>query len=181
MLENNSILIIILSAILYGITMKIADLLNEHGLKWFKGSAVFFGVLWGIFGGLLVFSGNNIANLILAMNIAFIIRNRLDFLNHQIASTIIIISFLFFSSFNPVLFTVFYIIFLVFGSLKDYVGDILKNKSVLATFNEAMLYYPIPTFVCCLIYGNWIIFWVFLLYTVSYDYIKYLAKKRGYE
>lgn len=181
MLANNLILIIIVSAILYGITMKVADLLNEHGLKWFKGSAVFFGVLWGIFGSLLVIGDKNIANIILAMNVAFIIRNRLDFINHQIASTIIIIVFLFFSTFNPVLFAMFYIIFLIFGSLKDYVGDILKKKSVLATLNEAMLYYPIPTFIYCLIYGNWIIFWTFLLYTISYDYIKYLAKKRGYE
>ncbi|MFA6551707.1 MAG: hypothetical protein WCV41_04240 [Patescibacteria group bacterium] len=181
MLANNLILIIVVSAILYGITMKVADLLNEHGLKWFKGSAVFFGVLWGIFGSLLVIGDKNIANIILAMNVAFIIRNRLDFINHQIASTIIIIIFLFFSTFNPVLFTIFYIIFLIFGSLKDYVGDILKKKSVPATLNEAMLYYPIPTFIYCLIYGNWIIFWTFLLYTISYDYVKYLAKKRGYE
>ncbi|MFH1899975.1 MAG: hypothetical protein ABIJ83_01745 [Patescibacteria group bacterium] len=181
MIENNPIPIIIVSAILYGITMKVADLLNEHGLKWFKGSAIFFGVLWGVFGSLLVLGDKNIANIILAMNIAFIIRNRLDFINHQIASTIIIISFLFFSTFNPALFAVFFIIFLIFGSLKDYVGDILKKKSMSATFNEAMLYYPIPTFIYCLIYGNWIIFWAFFLYTASYDSVKYIAKKRGFE
>ncbi|MBU0648529.1 hypothetical protein KJ969_00235 [Patescibacteria group bacterium] len=181
MLENNPIPLIVIGAILYGMTMKVADLLNEHGLKWFRGSAVFLGVLWGVFGSLLVISNQNIANIILAMNIAFIIRNRLDFLNHQIAAAIIIISFLFFSTFNPTLFVVFFIIFLIFGSLKDYVGDILKKKGMLATLNEAMLYYPIPTFTYCSIYGNWIIFWAFLLYTVSYDCTKYIAKKRGYE
>jgi len=179
MLENNPIPIILISAILYGITMKVADLLNEHGLKWFKGSQILFGILWGIFGSAMLIN-NNIANIILAMNIAFIIRNRLDFTNHQIASTMIIIAFLFTSTFNPVLFSVFYLIFIVFGSLKDYVGDILKKKSIAATLNESMLYYPIPTLIYCVIYGNWIIFWAFLLYTVSYDITKYIAKNKGF-
>ena len=44
---------------------------------------------------------------ILAMNIAFIVRNRLDYLNHQAAATIIIISFLFFAKFEPIIFLAF--------------------------------------------------------------------------
>ena len=108
MIENLfSIPMIILYALLYGITMKIADLFNEHGLKWFKGSKILFGLLWGAFGALLILSNNTIANIMLAMNLAFIIRNRLDYINHQIAASIIIISFLFSSIFNPTLFLVF--------------------------------------------------------------------------
>ena len=46
MIENLfSIPMILLFALLYGVTMKIADLLNEHGFKWFKGSAIIFGLL----------------------------------------------------------------------------------------------------------------------------------------
>ena len=102
-----SLPIILFCAVLYGITMKLADLLNEHNLKWFKGSALIFGILWGAFGALLIFSNNAIANIILAMNIAFIVRNRLDYLNHQAAATIIIISFLFFAKFEPIIFLAF--------------------------------------------------------------------------
>ena len=182
MIENLfSIPMIILYALLYGITMKIADLLNEHGLKWFKGSAILFGFLWGGFGVLLVLSNNTIANIMLAMNLAFIIRNRLDYINHQIAASIIIISFLFSSVFNPILFISFYAIFLVFGSSKDYVDDILKKKKgILVFLNEAMLYYPVPTFIYCLLYGNWIVFWAFLVYTIAYDTTKSIYKKKGY-
>jgi len=182
MIENLfSFLMIILYALLYGITMKVADLLDEHGLKWFKGSAIFFGFLWGIFGVLLVLSNSTIAIIMLAMNLAFITRNRLDYINHQIAASIIIISFLFSSTFNPILFVIFYFVFLIFGSLKDYVDDILKKKSgILVSLNEAMLYYPIPTFIYCLLYGNWIVFWAFLTYTIAYNIIKQIYKKKGY-
>ena len=172
---------ILIYALLYGITMKIADLLNEHGLKSFKGSKILLGFLWGGFGALLVFSNNTIANIILAMNLAFIIRNRLDYINHKIATSMIIISFLFNSILNPILFISFYFIFLIFGSSKDYVDDSLKKKKgVLVFLNEAMLYYPIPTLIYCILYGNWTVFWVFFIYTIAYDSTKYIYKKRGY-
>ncbi len=175
-----SIQLLIFFAVAYGITMKVADLLNEHGLKWFKGSPIIFGFLWGIFGALLVTGNNTIANIMLAMNVAFVVRNRLDFLNHQIAASIVIITFLFTGTFSPITFLIFYAIFLVFGSLKDYVDDVLKKKGTLALLNEAMLYYPIPTFIYCWLYGNWIVFWVFLLYTIAYDATKYIGQKHGY-
>lgn len=173
--------LILLYAVLYGLTMKIADLLNEHKLKWFKGSAILFGFLWGGFGVLLVLSNNLIANIMLAMNLAFIIRGRLDYINHRIAASVIIIGFLFSSIFSPILFISFYAIFLVFGSSKDYVDDILKKKKgILIFLNESMLYYPIPTFIYCLLYENWIVFWVFLVYTIAYDITKAIYKKKGY-
>ncbi len=49
-----SLLLVLIFASLYGVTMKVADLLNEHGLKLFRGSAILFGILWGFFGALLV-------------------------------------------------------------------------------------------------------------------------------
>jgi len=182
MIENLfSIPMIIIYALFFGITMKIADLLDEHGLKWFKGSAILFGFLWGGLGTLLVLSNNLIANLMLAMTLAFIIRNRLDYINHQIAASIIIISFLLSSILEPILFISFYAIFLVFGSLRDYVGDKIKKKSKLQSFyDNIMWYYPIPTFIYCLLYGNWIIFWAFLVYTIGFDLTKHIYKKKGY-
>ncbi len=182
MIENLfSPLAIILYALLFGITMKIADLLNEHGLKWFRGSAIIFGLLWGIFGALLVLSNNTIANIVLAMNLAFIVRGRLDYLNHQIATSIVVIIFLFGAVFNPALFLAFYAAFLIFGSLRDYVGDKLKVKNgVLILYDQIAWYYPIPTLIYCLLYGNWIVFWAFLTFTIAYDTTKFIYKKKGY-
>jgi len=181
MIDLFSTQLVILYALLFGITMKIADLLDEHGLKWFKGSAILLGFVWGGFGALLVLSDNIIANLFLAMALAFIVRNRLDYLNHQIAASIIIISFLFTSVLNPILFISFYAIFVIFGSLRDFVGDKVKKKSRLQSiYDNFMWYYPIPTLIYCFIFGNWIVFWVFLIYTIGFDGTKAIYKKKGY-
>lgn len=45
MIDLFSIPMIVLYAVLYGLTMKVADLSDEHGLKWFEGSAIIFGFL----------------------------------------------------------------------------------------------------------------------------------------
>lgn len=173
--------LIIIYSILLGVTMKLADLMDEHKLKWFNGGDILFGFLWGLFGALLVLSNNLIANLMLSMNLAFIIRRRLDYLNHTIAASIIIITFIFTSTIESSLFITFYAIFLIFGSLRDYIGDKIKNKNKLhKIYDNFMWYYPIPTLIYCFLYGNWIIFWAFFTYTIFYDLTKYIYKKKGY-
>lgn len=180
-LQNSPVSLIICAA-LYAATMKIADLLNEHGLKSFKGSGVIFGIIWGSFGIILILLNNIIGNIILAMNIAFIARGRLDYLNHQIASSMIIIASLYVLKIELPLMIIFYLAFVIFGSLKDYIDDRLINKNkFLFILIEAMPYYPIATLLYCLIYGNWLIFWTFLTYTVIYDLVKYIYKRKGYK
>lgn len=176
-----NIALILASAICFGITMKIADLLNEHGLKWFKGSTILFGCLWGILGIILELGDNIIANILLAMNMAFLPRNRLDYINHQIASSMIILVFLLKATFLPVLFFAFYFNFLIFGSLRDYIGDRIVNKNYWQRlYDNVMWYYIITPLIYCLLYGNWIIFWTFTFYSIAYDTTKYLYKKKGY-
>lgn len=177
-----TLLLFLICAASYGTTMKFADLLNEHKLKWFKGSALLFGILWGLFGALLIMSHNAVANIILAMNIAFIIRNRLDYLNHQAAATIIIISFLFFAKFEPIIFIAFWLIFLICGAIKDYTGDVLKIKNGLFRFlfEYAMIYYPLPTFIYSLLFNDWAVFYVFTTYIIAYGAVKYFGARRGY-
>ncbi len=173
--------LIVLSAFLYGATMKIADLLNEHGLRLFKGSNILFGVLWGVFGALLIVDTNPlVGSVVVAMNIAFIIRNRLDYLNHQIAASIIIIIGIAFQQIVVVPFLAFFFIFLIFGSMKDYANDVFHLKSFWAILNESMLYYPIPTFIYALLFGNWLLFTIFTIYMLSYNIIKIIAYKKGY-
>lgn len=82
-------------SIAFGVTMKIADLLDEHGLKLFKGASLMFGFLWGIIGALLIFDNNILANFILAMLIHWILRYRIDYLNHGIAVSIILFGFVY--------------------------------------------------------------------------------------
>ena len=164
--------LLIVSA-LYGATMKTADLLDEHGLRWFKGDAIVFGVLWGFFGSLLVASRTDIANVILAMILAFIVRMRIDYINHTIAVVMIITTFVWLSPFNLTLFLTFFVVFVIFGKLRDYTGEVRKKKDWIHKYNEHPWYYIIPTAVYGLFTGNWIIFSVFSIYIISYDIVKY--------
>jgi len=175
------ILSIILLAICYGITMKIADLLNEHGLKWFKGSALIFGILWGLFGAALVLTDTAVAIVILAMNLAFLVRNRLDYFNHQVAATIIIVSYLLTQTFMPMLFGIFFAIFAIFGSLKDYVDDKLRKKGPIMWITESGWYYPIPGLIYSIMTNNWSVFVMTFFYVLSYNIVKYMATKKGYK
>lgn len=173
--------LVLLYAVLFGITMKIADLHNEHKLKFFNSSGILFGFIWGILGILLILSSNVIGNIILAMTIAFIFRMRIDYINHAIAASLIIVGFLFHDTFQPIIFLSFYIVFLIFGSLKDYIDDVLKRKDLIYKLNEIMLYYPIPTLIYSILFNDWIVFFVFLFYTISYNLTKYYGIKIGYK
>lgn len=172
---------IIFYAISCALTMKIADLLNEHGLKLFRGSGLLFGLLWGAFGVLLVMSNPEMANIILAMHIAFLTRGSLDNFNHQLAGTMVIIGFLYLGTFIPLLFLTFYFTFSIFGFLEDYADVFAKRHRTFAFINEAMLYYPISTLIYCIKYGHWVIFWALLAFTVTYGLIKRLAYCKGYK
>ena len=110
---------IIIYSALFGITMKIADLLDEHGLRLFKGASLLFGLSWGFFGLLLIMSDAFIASLILATVIGFLVRMKLDYQNHAMAAAIIIIGFLLFQPLIPLVFFPFFLIFISLGTLWD--------------------------------------------------------------
>ena len=167
---------IIIIAAIYGVTMKLADLCDEHGLRVFRGDAIVFGILWGIFGSLLVLMDEHTANILLAMNLAFIVRGRLDYRNHQVAASLIILTFLFSSPIHPFLSGAFYVTFVTLGSVKDYMGDVVKKSGPHATFFELMPYYPLPTLLYSLLSNNWVVFTAFFTYTISYNAVKYIIR-----
>jgi len=176
-----SIFIILFYAVMYGVTMKIADLFDEHGLKWFRFSDLLFGLGSGFYGALLIFSDPVIANVVLAMNIAFLFRNRRDSWNHSLALAVIFMAFVFSQSVNPGVFVGFLVVFVVFGGAKDYMDDVLgRRKGILFFISELMLYYPIPTFVYCLVYGNWIVFFAFSVFIIAYKLTKRFGKRFGH-
>ncbi|MFA5967391.1 MAG: hypothetical protein WC805_02660 [Patescibacteria group bacterium] len=167
--------LLLLIAIGYGISMKIADLHNEHGFYWFSGADILFGIVWGIMGAALVMLGGPAtANIMLAMNLAFLVRGRLDYLNHQIATTMIIITFLAVAKPEIGLLLTFYLVFVLFGSIKDRWRGKAPNRFVRNLY-EGMLYYPVPAVIYSGFSGDWRVFWIFLFYTVGYDATKYIV------
>lgn len=173
--------VILLYSALYAFTMKLADLLNEHGLRLFKGDALIFGALWGMFGALLVSINLPLANIILAMNLAFLLRGSLDYINHRIAATIIIVTFLFTSVIDPRLFTISLIVFTLAGFLEDKSHIISKKSHALGLVSDCMFYYLLLGLWYALTYENLIVFFSLTLFTIVYCITKYSARAKGYK
>jgi len=180
MLELFSIPMIILYAILFGSTMKIADLLGEHGLKWFKGSNLIFGILFGSFGALMILSGNILANFFIAMLIHWTLRYRIDSLEHGFAAAIMFTAFILNINnfiFNPLIFWTILITFSVFGLLND-MADRKEIKGFIAKLAGSQFhYFVVPLILMILNINYWIILLVSSLHVVSYETTKHFGMK----
>lgn len=166
-------------AAVFGFVMKLSDLTNEHGLKLFYGDSYFFGALWGVIGALIVmgdsvFAGGAIANAVLAMILAFIIQLRIDYLNHAIGAVLIIVAFLLTSVFIPNVFFFFFVSFVVFGSLRAYIGDVRGKRDFLFRLSEpGWLHYYIVPFTWSAFTGAWTLCVFFAIYRSCYNIAKY--------
>lgn len=182
--ENTKIewLILIFISILYAVTMKIADLLDEHGISWFKGDRIVFGVLCGMTGCFLIVCNDIIANIIFAMVMGFVIRKRIDYTNHIVAFIIITSSFIIFTDVIYEIYFTFLFSILVLGSLKDL--KYLKNKSnLIKIICKVYLYVPIiyavPSLVYSLLTNDWIVFAVFFTYDLAYNVTRLIGEKNS--
>src|SRR3989338_1887819 len=117
---------LVLVAVLWGMTEKIADLLDEHGLKWFFGANILFGVLWGFFLSLLVISQNFVvASLAFARLLSYILRYRIDYLNHGIAAVTVLVAFA--ANNVQLAWTAFWYFFAVFA-IGGFIHDALDER-----------------------------------------------------
>ncbi|MEK7576779.1 MAG: hypothetical protein AAB482_03750 [Patescibacteria group bacterium] len=164
---------------LFGFTIKLADLVNEHGLRLFIFDSYIFGVAWGMLGSLVIVSdvgtsGGAVSNAILAMILAFIVQLRIDYLNHAIGTVMIIITFLATSALAPKIFFVFFTSFVFFGALRAYLGDVRKQKDIWYRLSEpGWAHYYIVPFLWSVATGDWLVFVVFAIYRSCYNIAKY--------
>ena len=177
LLINNPLMIILIS-VLWGVTEKIADLTDEHGLKLFKGANITFGVLWGFFLALLAINQNVVvSSLAIAMLMSYILRYRIDYLNHGIAAIIVLFAFfekgaiidwgalLFF-------FTVFGLGGLIHGSLAEKPGIKKFMGKWLTSFFEYRVYiYLFPLFFSVYT-GEWLAFLVASSHMLAYEAVR---------
>lgn len=175
-----SIPMLLLYSVLFGITVKIADLLDEHGLKLFKGSALLFGVLWGGFGALLILGNNLLANFFLALLIHWIIRYRIDYLNHGTAASIMLLVFLYnlpIFAIDWLLFLVIFITYSIHGLLND-AADRKEIRGPLAKYVELNShYFTIPIILTIINPMYWIVLAGSVLHMVSYETTKHFGMK----
>lgn len=175
-----SIPMLLLYSVLFGITVKIADLLDEHGLKLFKGSALLFGVICGGFGALLILGNNLLANFFLALLIHWILRYRIDHLNHGIAASIMLLVFLYnLPNFTVdwLLFLTIFVIYSIHGLLND-ATDRKEIRSIAAKYFELNShYFWVPLILTIINPMYWIVLAASVLHVVFYETTKHLGMK----
>ncbi|PIY07546.1 MAG: hypothetical protein COZ18_16910 [Flexibacter sp. CG_4_10_14_3_um_filter_32_15] len=119
---------ILFLSIIFGVTQKLADAVNEHNVNLFKNSNWFFGILFGLSGGFLSIHNSSFAIYFFCLVCYWLIKNKLDYQNHQI-SAMIILFFVIFHSELRYLFTESIIVFLLFLIL-DFLSKKIKSKKV---------------------------------------------------
>ena len=130
MLIYEILFIMVISSFL-GIFMKISDLLDEHGYKWFRYADIITGIIWGILCSILIAYNEILAILWLSVILGFLIRGRIDYRNHSIAVAICFLTALFMRpNFFANLFNFFYLFLLlsITGMVHDYIE--YKNRKV---------------------------------------------------
>jgi hypothetical protein len=78
-----------------GVTSKFADLLNEHGITWFRGAGVLSGLLWGVLATLLTLTDRWVAVVWAGTVLFWFLRCKLDHFNHAFAGVAVLVAALY--------------------------------------------------------------------------------------
>lgn len=82
--------VVVFNAFLTGIFTKLADIANDDGFKVGKGVNIFFGVLWGLFGALVVLGNSDVAAFYFGILLSWIHRYKLDNYSHGIGGSLVL-------------------------------------------------------------------------------------------
>lgn len=157
------LLLILSFAFLFGFVSKTADLLNEHGLKWFKYIDLLLGYVWGSIGAYLVYVDPNLAAVYIATVLYWFIRIKLEYPNHASAGVIISLTTLWVAKYNPN-FSWYYTFWLfMWLTISGYINTYLKDHyesthTLLKAFLRLRLRYYLGPLVFSYAIGNYLPF-----------------------
>jgi len=177
-----SVVVVLLLSIIYAIIMKLADLCNEHGFKWFKGDAIILGILNGVIGTILMAINPIISNAILAMILCYILRGLIDYPNHRLAAVMNILFFIMYCKIETIWFAYFMFCFIVFGFIKNlkYKGNKSKLvKVVCKIYIYVPIIYTLPTLLYSIITSDWIVFFSLSIFDFTYNIVRLTIEKKG--
>lgn len=139
---------VVIISILFGISQKLADALNEHGTILFKRANIFFGIIFGITGSLLISINSSFTCFYLGLVIYWLVAGKLDYPNHQLSGSLMIITAI--KSVNEskiaienIVFVIF--VFLLFKIIKNYLADV--NVMFTRIFDKKMHHFLIATII----------------------------------
>lgn len=167
--------LLLLNSLLFGFFTKYADLLDEHGLKLFPHADILFGILWGFFGILVILFNPLLASFYLAIILNWIVRGNIDYINHRIATVMILASVLF----SKVIFDLDLVLFIVTFLLFTGIGLLIDHKKIRRNFltnNNLFIFIALGVMVYYRpIY--WIVIVSYFLNSLAYQSVKSWGKK----
>ncbi len=169
--------VIIVNAFLTGLFTKLADIANDDGFKVGKFTNIFLGILWGVFGALVVLGSGDIGVFYFGILLSWIHRYKLDNYSHGIGGSIILVAIYFVHPTSPlqiVIAAVTFALFTSFGLLSRYK---FLSKSIFIDYNiysfvflaALSIFYPVV----------WLVFFASLANVVGYHLIKKWWKKKA--
>lgn len=120
--------LLLVAAFAFGVTNKLADLMNEHGVYWFKSCDLFFGVIWGAIGASLMLNNANLAAVYLSLTLSWFLALKLDYPNHAIAGVIMVLAAVWMAAHNRLDLTAV-VILLIAYALSNLVHRQLKGRT----------------------------------------------------
>jgi len=192
----------VLGAAIFGITMKIADLLVDDGYKWFPGADILLGLTWGAAGALLAMADWRIANLLVAIVLAFFVRDRIDRKNHGLAAAVMFFVVLFSNEIIAGIRRLFdstlpgnladtlpaielhlnlvgpvFLSLMILGQIEDRITDTMRPGWEKGLLNEICewRYWLVPL-AYSLVSGFWLFFATAVVFATTYEIVRVIAK-----
>lgn len=112
--------VLIINAFLVGVFTKLGDIANDDGFKISYSLNILLGILWGVFGALVVLGNSEIAAFYFGILLSWIFRYKLDNYSHGIGGTIILVTLFYvhpISSLQLVITSATFVLFTLFGIL----------------------------------------------------------------
>lgn len=128
-------IIIIINAFLTGIFTKLSDVVNDDGLKVSQTVNIFLGILWGVFGSLVVLGNPFVAAFYFGILLSWIHRYKLDNYSHGIGGSLILAAIFYVHPHSLIQIIIIIgtsLLFTIFGLLSRY--NIVK-KNIFINYN----------------------------------------------
>ena len=176
---NVSAFLILIFSFCFGLSQKLADLFDEHGWKGPKFLKVLLGILWGIFGSILIIIDRYSSLVITATVLYWLFRGKLDYTNHVVAGTLTLLVSIYQFSKYPELFIYLVILFIWFvltGSAFSYLRRHFPDSCAL----RLRLWIYVGPLIISFILGNFTPFLTVLFGMMGTELIsyKYVASQK---
>ena len=163
--------VVILNAFLVGFFTKLGDIANDDGFKISRGVNILLGLLWGVFGSLVVLGNSDVAAFYLGILLSWIHRYKLDNYSHGIGGSIILATIFYVHPASDL--QIIITVVTIFGLLSRHR---IFGKNIFSDYN---LYSFIFLSILAFYYPNvWIVVLASLANVIGYHGVKQWWKRR---